>query len=1058
MVKFIKHILSSALALVIMVCGIAVPFSQSQVTAADNQVERYTVLVLDTTGEYSINTGWFSSVTVGSPLSKVKGAANKFIEAVLNADGKNYVSIVTFGTESQVVSEFSSNVEELTNKVSALPETDAGAASGLSNSNSGFESAGQLMEQISKPNAIKNIVFFTGCVPGAGASSTTGHYEDSSYDYTVTKTGVYVKHHANSLYDTCESLKNNGNYIYTLGCYTNLNQNKDTYDFLKLILNDIQNAGFYNAENPDDLDFIFGEVADKIIDNATGTFYYPGAEGRDYPAIYYYRDSYFNDSAYVYNNHLATMSLCLELSAWASNEVPNTTEGYKQKSKNAEKLLTDIGFSEFKTNNGYQVKPTKDSIGVVAANKQIKSNGKDYTLVALAVRGGGYESEWASNFTLGTGSGYSDADKGRHKGFYEARDQVRDFASQYLRDNVEGDVKLWIVGYSRGGATAGLTAAWFDENYTSFGADGISMRPEDIYAYTFAAPQGTVYDEAKDQNWSSKPLYKNIHNTINPADPVPKVAMSAWSFVRFGNDIPLPTSETDSDYATKKAKMLTQLQSLANQVNYGVDTFQMKKIQVNGRKFLPGGEPFIEIADDSSNHTKQAAFLDNYITRLVTEDRLIKNRNRYVNNYESNLREILGIFFGADSHKSEKMIESAVDKFKNNWGDIVKPLYWNNPFKSAETKEKECYEVVARFLRESLDEAGIPYNRTQFDTAVVAVADLLIAVAVNHPNLALSLGLNMEGIGTIHNPETYLAWLMSFDGYYTGEESTEYFFAYPAYRIVHINCPVDVEVFDENGTKVAEIINDVPQEIAGSSIVSALAEGEKLVYLPADKDYSVKIVATADGVMNYAVNEFSYDSGKISRAVNHYDVPLSAGKAFTAQLPAVEGEGIGDGSNANYTLSDENGVIPSNDDIKGEAVDNAYFSVNVSSEDESKGLAYGSGAYLKGNSALVTAVAYEGYVFEGWYKGSAKLSSDAEYKFNVTSDETLVAKFIVDTNTPTETTTHPTTTTPSTTTTTKRVDSSPKTGDDSNIEFLTLIFGISVLVAFALRPKAKKHS
>lgn len=61
----------------------------------------------------------------------------------------------------------------------------------------------------------------------------------------------------------------------------------------------------------------------------------------------------------------------------------------------------------------------------------------------------------------------------------------------------------------------------------------------------------------------------------------------------------------------------------------------------------------------------------------------------------------------------------------------------------------------------------------------------------------------------------------------------------------------------------------------------------------------------------------------------------------------------------------------------------------------------GSGEYKSKDSATVTAVPYVGYDFKGWYKqvdGDSgveykKVSSDAKYKFDVSSDIVLKAKF-----------------------------------------------------------------
>jgi hypothetical protein len=127
--------------------------------------------------------------------------------------------------------------------------------------------------------------------------------------------------------------------------------------------------------------------------------------------------------------------------------------------------------------------------------------------------------------------------------------------------------------------------------------------------------------------------------------------------------------------------------------------------------------------------------------------------------------------------------------------------------------------------------------------------DLVVAVALNHPNLATTMVLNINGIGQAHYPDLCLAWMMSQDSYYTSpSKAEEDGFTSGKYRIVRINCPVDVNVYNIAGQLVASIINDIPQNI--SSIISAINEdGEKLIFLPASDSYSVEIIATGDDLM-----------------------------------------------------------------------------------------------------------------------------------------------------------------------------------------------------------------
>ena len=46
---------------------------------------------------------------------------------------------------------------------------------------------------------------------------------------------------------------------------------------------------------------------------------------------------------------------------------------------------------------------------------------------------------------------------------------------------------------------------------------------------------------------STAQTYTNIHNIVNPSDVVPKVAMSAWGFIRYGTDETLPSRLTNSN-------------------------------------------------------------------------------------------------------------------------------------------------------------------------------------------------------------------------------------------------------------------------------------------------------------------------------------------------------------------------------------------------------------------------------------------------------------------------------------------------------------------------------
>ena len=66
-------------------------------------------------------------------------------------------------------------------------------------------------------------------------------------------------------------------------------------------------------------------VGTKNYDLIKGVFYFPSAVAIDdalidIPARFFYTDGFFAEDPYTYNNHLATASICMAMSAFYSNE------------------------------------------------------------------------------------------------------------------------------------------------------------------------------------------------------------------------------------------------------------------------------------------------------------------------------------------------------------------------------------------------------------------------------------------------------------------------------------------------------------------------------------------------------------------------------------------------------------------------------------------------------------------------------------------------------------------------------------------------------------------
>lgn len=234
----VKKILSVLLAAAMMLC---MPVSaawadeggQTPASPVSSDL-RYSALILDITGSMS-----------GKPIIAEKEAAKKFCQSVLAADGQNYVAIVYLDTHSDVGVNFTNNIDELTDYIDNI------RSSGTTNTNEAVVVADKILAEAPE-NAVKNIILCSDGLPNRGSTLSNGRY--TSADYSSYK-------YANAVYATCSGLKDKYN-IYALGFFHSLSGKNLTFG--RKFLSDLQNAGYYDVTNPDDLEFTFGEVAGDL--------------------------------------------------------------------------------------------------------------------------------------------------------------------------------------------------------------------------------------------------------------------------------------------------------------------------------------------------------------------------------------------------------------------------------------------------------------------------------------------------------------------------------------------------------------------------------------------------------------------------------------------------------------------------------------------------------------------------------------------------------------------------------------------------------------------------
>lgn len=441
-----------------------------------------------------------------------------------------------------------------------------------------------------------------------------------------------------------------------------------------------------------------------------GTFTFgPHESQTDLTDTYIYSDSYFKDSSYTANAHLATMSMQMAAASISSEE----EKDYAQKNKNVIKLLDALGFQGIEVNEYYQQQMQQNTMGVAVAYKPLD----DATvLLAIVPRSAGYEKEWGGNFNVGTGAdtehssdttnadGFQGTD-GLHAGFQLARNIALEFAKNYVTDHTEAfankTVKVWTMGYSRGGATANLIgAALADDAQTAI---GLTVADEDIYDYTFGTPQTVQPTNGTDVKAEQ---YNGIHNYFADYDPVAMAPFAGWGFTRYGQE------EKYNLDTSRKARMLRFLKNL-NQNVYEIYTDASGNGDPDNFKGYTLGEGFQLTPNGKS--TSQREFLEERIGHLVKA--AAPRRTIYVGSYQTALSTIASFYFGEDAEVVNSFLEGAgADKTKLAELVLLLAFYdWAEQYNETENSAGQAAQFSS-----ALDEALPPVETDSADDSYLA--------------------------------------------------------------------------------------------------------------------------------------------------------------------------------------------------------------------------------------------------------------------------------------------------------------------------------------------------
>ena len=197
-------------------------------------------------------------------------------------------------------------------------------------------------------------------------------------------------------------------------------------------------------------------------------------------------------------------------------------------------------------------------------------------------------------------------------------------------------------------------------------------------------------------------------------------------------------------------------------------------------------------------------------------------------------------------------------------------------------------------------------------------------------------------------------------------------------KYVLVNCPVDVKVYDAGtGSLVAQIVDGEEWE-CNECPVEAFVDnnGQKVFVVPENSNWNIEIKATDEGSVNVSVMDYNESEG-FTRKMDFAEVAVSKGDELNGAI--VDGT---------CELVDKNGMVAS--EFQNEIT---YY--NIEAEAEELGTVSGQGKQMKNSFVELQALPDPGASFVGWYEeGSDNLISDeSEFRFKVTEDRRLVAKF-----------------------------------------------------------------
>ncbi|MCL2707409.1 MAG: hypothetical protein FWE97_04530, partial [Dehalococcoidia bacterium] len=227
---------------------------------------------------------------------------------------------------------------------------------------------------------------------------------------------------------------------------------------------------------------------------------------------------------------------------------------------------------------------------------------------------------------------------------------------------------------------------------------------------------------------------------------------------------------------------------------------------------------------------------------------------------------------------------NSFNDYSFSWHGAVQKLV-KNLHKLAKTSN-DFYDnepwIIALGLYYSLD--SFFYDLASYlsgDMKKSEITDILLTLTKSwHYSAIAWFFIGNSGIGDnvtyAHARETYIAWVQSTNASIQYSTKIKGFYA-------RIACPVDVEVHD--GTKlIGRIVNDIVDGSLPSNLSLTVIDDEKYIYLPPGGNYSLKMIGTATGTMDYTIESLDILTMQTTAEKSFNKVALQTGKTMISSI------------------------------------------------------------------------------------------------------------------------------------------------------------------------------